>query len=86
MGGSDNESNGLALCCLHHKLFDLGAFTVHTDYRVLVSEHVHGAGGFDDILLRYRSESLRPPIREEHLPQVDNLAWHRREVFKDRPR
>jgi putative restriction endonuclease len=27
-GGPDEETNGLALCALHHKTFDLGAFTV----------------------------------------------------------
>ena len=27
-GGPDKESNGLALCVLHHKTFDLGAFTL----------------------------------------------------------
>jgi len=26
-GGPDVENNGLALCVLHHKTFDLGAFT-----------------------------------------------------------
>lgn len=85
-GGDDNESNGLALCCLHHKLFDLGAFTVHPDNRILVSEHVHGTGGFDDVLLRYRNENVRPPVQDEHRPRSESLAWHRREVFKERPR
>jgi hypothetical protein len=28
-GGPDEESNGFALCVLHHKTFDLGAFTVN---------------------------------------------------------
>lgn len=27
-GGPDVEANGLSLCALHHKLFDLGAFTL----------------------------------------------------------
>src|SRR5436189_6378643 len=27
-GGPDIENNGLALCVLHHKTFDLGAFTL----------------------------------------------------------
>jgi hypothetical protein len=32
-GGPDDESNGLALCMLHHKTFDLGAFAVETGGR-----------------------------------------------------
>src|SRR6185503_19127739 len=30
-GGPDVEPNGLALCSLHHKAFDLGAFTIKPD-------------------------------------------------------
>lgn len=34
VGGPDIECNGLALCALHHKLFDLGVFTLDaTDHR-----------------------------------------------------
>lgn len=85
-GGDDLECNGLALCCLHHKLFDLGAFTVHTDESVLVSDRVHGTGGFDSVLLRFRGATIRQPVHLDHRPRVENLAWHRREVFKERPR
>jgi putative restriction endonuclease len=37
-GGPDEEQNGLALCSLHHKAFDLGAFTIQPDSVLLVSE------------------------------------------------
>lgn len=33
VGGPDEEPNGLAMCVLHHKAFDLGAFTIDTDRR-----------------------------------------------------
>ena len=29
--------NGLALCVLHHRLFDRGAFTIVRDYRIVVA-------------------------------------------------
>ena len=38
--GPSEVRNGLALCVLHHKLFDLGAFTVAQDLNVLVSDYV----------------------------------------------
>ncbi len=44
-GGPDIEGNGLALCSLHHKLLDRGAFTVTTERRVLVSQDVSGSAG-----------------------------------------
>jgi hypothetical protein len=36
-GGPDDLDNGLALCALHHKLFDLGALGLDTHMRVQVS-------------------------------------------------
>jgi predicted restriction endonuclease len=34
--GPDAEINGLALCTLHHKLFDRGAFTLADDLKIMV--------------------------------------------------
>ena len=66
--GPDEERNGLALCVLHHKLFDLGAFTLGPDGRVLVSEQAHGGDGFEDSLLRHHDRPARRPQRPEWYP------------------
>ena len=84
--GPDTEANGIALCSTHHKVFDLGAFTIHTDHRVLVSERVHGSGQFEDVLLRHHGAPINPPVRPEHAPSPDHLIWHRRQVFKEKAR
>lgn len=45
MQGVDIEPNGLALCSLHHKLFDLGAFTVEPSaHRVVFRQHAISGG------------------------------------------
>jgi putative restriction endonuclease len=80
--GPDEETNGLALCVLHHKLFDLGAFTLGEDGKLLVSEDAHGTAGFDEILMRHHGREVRRPIRAAWLPNPDHLNWHGREVFK----
>jgi putative restriction endonuclease len=82
-GGPDTEANGVALCSLHHKIFDLGAFTIHTDYRVLVSELANGTGQFEQALLRHHGQQMTRPSRPEHVPLAKHLAWHRHEVFKE---
>ena len=84
-GGPDEEPNGLALCSLHHKVFDLGAFTVE-EGRVLVSELVNGDSECDHVLLRHHGCGLRLPVRPESTPRAEFLGWHRREVFKERAR
>jgi putative restriction endonuclease len=81
-GGPDEESNGLALCVLHHKLFDLGAYTVGQDGRLLVSDQVNGTTGLHESLKRHHGFTLRPPQRPEWSPGAAFLDWHGREVFK----
>ena len=81
-GGPDEESNGLALCVLHHKTFDLGAFTVNHDGVLLVSDQANGTEGFREALMRHHAKPVRPPQRQEWRPAPASLDWHAREVFK----
>lgn len=85
-GGPDTEENGLALCVLHHKTFDLGAFSIRPDLIVLVSDQVVPSVGSNDALLRFHGAALRKPQRPEFLPRKEFLSWHEREVFKGRAR
>jgi putative restriction endonuclease len=81
-GGPDEENNGLALCVLHHKTFDLGAFTVNHDGVLLVSDQAHGTAGFQEALMTHHAKPIRPPQRQEWKPAPPSLDWHAREVFK----
>lgn len=85
-GGPDTEDNGLALCSLHHKLLDLGAYTVDPHGVVLVSDRVTGTDGFTESLMRHHTKLVRKAQRPESGPKPAHLNWHRREVFKGEPR
>jgi putative restriction endonuclease len=56
-GGPDREGNGLALCVLHHKTFDLGAFALSPEGVLLVSDQAHGSSGFEEALLRHHGRA-----------------------------
>ena len=71
-GGLDVDHNGLALCSLHHKAFDLGAFTIVPDQILLVSERTYGRSGFDEWLLRSHGQPIRKPLRASYLPGSDS--------------
>ena len=74
--------NGMALCALHHELFDAGAFTVSSELTVIVAGAVTG-DGVEPALRRYHREPLRGgPKAGFALPAPRYLAWHRSEVFK----
>jgi putative restriction endonuclease len=80
-GGPDIECNGLALCVLHHKTFDLGAFTL-ADGVLVVSDQANGTAGFAETLMAYHGRPIRPPQHPDWRPEPKHLGWHGREVFK----
>ncbi len=82
--GPSIENNGLALCSLHHRLFDSGAFTLHPDFRIKIARDV-AAKGVREALNRYDGQSLQviPDDQRAH-PSKSFLNWHKREVFKGR--
>ncbi|MCE8527889.1 HNH endonuclease [Ruegeria pomeroyi] len=80
-GGPDEVNNGLALCVIHHKLFDLGAMTVDKELRVRVSERVVGNWGrlLND---EYNEKEILTPRSEQLLPTPEYLQWHNEQIFK----
>jgi putative restriction endonuclease len=82
-GGPDIEPNALALCSLHHKLFDLGAFTVEpSEHRVVFSQHaISGERGMAGTL-QFHGKSIHPPQHADLLPAPEFLAWNLKNVFK----
>ena len=85
-GGPDTEENGMALCVLHHKLFDRGALAITPNMTVAVSDKAHGNFGFDEWLMRYHGKAIQAPQRKIYYPQEEFVEWHVREVFKGSPR
>ena len=81
-GGPDIETNGLALCSLHHKLLDRGALAIGRDLKIVISEKANGHAGFEEWVLRYDGKPLREPRNKDFLPNPDFTNWHIREVFQ----
>ncbi len=86
VGGPDRIENGVALCTMHHKLFDKGVFTINNEHILQVAEYAHGAHGFNEWLMRYHGKPFREPQNPAYLPENVYLNWHVREVFKGPPR
>ena len=80
-GGPDDVKNGLALCVIHHKLFDIGALTVDMDIKMHVSEKVKGDWGrrlYDE----YHEQPILKPRNENMIPAEEFLRWHNERIFK----
>lgn len=82
-GGPSTVTNGIALCSLHSKLLDRGAFTLTEDRRVLVSAELRGSAATEQWITRYHGSKLRVPRRPANRPDPAFIAWHRREVFRE---
>ena len=85
-GGPDQEENGIALCSMHHKLFDRGAFTLDKSLTFLVAEEAHGTRGLEEWLLKYHGKQVRFPQSPTYYPKESFINWHVREVFKSQIR
>jgi len=82
--GPDALDNGLALCVLHHKLFDLGVLGLDAKLQVQVSAAftARTAAGRAVYELHRRALAPRPGTAT---PAAAHVSWHAREVFKGQP-
>ncbi len=81
--GPDTETNGLALCALHHKIFDLGAFTVAPDsFTLIFSQHAAMSDATKASLLSHHGAGMILPQSESYYPDPGRLRWHATWVFK----
>ena len=86
-GGPDDVTNGLALCVLHHKLLDKGAYTLRPDADfpspvLEVYEDTHGGEAFDDWLMEFHQKPISAPISDRYRVADRHIRWHRKTFRK----
>jgi putative restriction endonuclease len=81
--GPDDLTNGLALCAMHHLLFDVGALGVTEERTVTVSRDFvgHSPGTLALVTDLVGRDLGRPQAGLDEVANV-HLDWHRREVFR----
>ena len=83
-GGPDSVENGLALCSVHHKLYDLGVFTIRPDSLMIeFSKHALGSSAVTQRLLDYHGEPICTPDDPAERPSDIHLSWHVEELFRE---
>ena len=82
-GGPDEIRNGLALCSLHHKLFDLGAIGISDNLRVVVSPSFSGFN-IKSFVLDFENKEIFIPRQRSIAtePDLRFIQWQRSQVFK----
>jgi len=87
-GGPDKVENGLALCGLHHKALDRGAWgmkDIEAGFEIMVSSHVHGQSRGLQWLRDFHGQPLRKPLLPDLIPNSEFVRWHAEEVFRRPP-
>jgi putative restriction endonuclease len=82
LGGPDELDNGLALCTLHHKLFDRGVLGIDEDHRLTVSASFAAASKTGKRVYDLHQRPLLAARPATPLPSLRHVRWHTREVFK----
>jgi len=82
-GGPDELDNGLALCELHHALFDLGTIGLTKELKISVTEDFVGKNdAAKRMVYDLHGRDLLEPAPTKPTPAVDYVLWHASQVFK----
>lgn len=82
-GGPDSVDNGLALCELHHALFDLGVLGITNQYRIVIAEDFIGkSDSTKRLVYDLHDTELLEPAPNKPMPSQSFLDWHIAQVFR----
>lgn len=75
-------ANGLALCALHHALFDLGVLGLTAELRIRVSSLYVARSDAGRAVDDLSGQPLLAPRPGQPVVEVNHVDWHHRQVFK----
>jgi putative restriction endonuclease len=81
LGAPDDLDNGLALCSLHHELFDRGMPGLDDHLAVVVSQRFSARTSQGRAVHDLHGQRLRPRPGTP-VPAERHVAWHREQVFQ----
>jgi putative restriction endonuclease len=80
--GPDEVANGLALCALHHALFDLGVLGLTAERLIRVSGLYVARSDAGRAVDRLAGQTLIVPRPGQPVVELDHISWHGQQVFK----
>lgn len=80
--GPSTLDNGVALCSLHHKAFDMGALGLTDELRIIVSIRVNGGERTGAALQALAGQRLQGPQPGQDVLHPAHRSWHFDNIFK----
>lgn len=78
----DTISNGISLSPTIHRAFDRGLITIDNEYRLVIS-NTFTESTTNSFIKSYEGKCILLPKQKSHFPLVQNLEWHRINVFRN---
>jgi putative restriction endonuclease len=85
LDGPDTLDNGIAMCALHHKLFDFGVLGLTLNLGIQVSTTFTARTPAGQAIYELHGRDLLRPRPDATTPAEPYLIWHRTQVFKGEP-
>lgn len=83
LGGPDEVSNGLALCDLHHTLFDRGVLALDAQHRIEVSKMFNATSeAAKRLVVDLHGQAVRQTNHSGEPVSAHHIEWHRAQVFR----
>ena len=79
-----NPENGLCLCSIHDKAFELGYIGIQYDYKILLSKELNkivNADTLNSLFKRHENKLIALP--DKFYPDPDFLSQHLKSIFKN---
>lgn len=80
--GPNTVGNAIALCSLHHSLFDAGVIAVDANLRLQIASDAHGKGTYTQMVEDFANRTIHVPRAASFRPLDSHVEWHLREVFQ----
>lgn len=77
----DTIKNGISLCPNLHRAFDRGVISIDSNYKVSVSS-VFTENENPYSIRQFQNREILLPNNRKYWPDINNLEWHRNNVFK----
>lgn len=78
---NDDPRNGIALCGLHHWLFDRGMVGVAADHHIAVSPVVRSDDNAAEAIVALDQQPMHLPADQILWPARSALRWHMDNIF-----
>ncbi len=79
----DTISNGISLTPTLHRAFDRGLISFDNNYKLILSNKFNETNISQYSIKQFEGKRILLPKYKKYYPNIENLIWHRKNIFKN---